>query len=123
MFTRLRQRKVPRGGHQSPLQLLVDHAEIQVKATGTTSEPAGPWIAGAELWLKLQSNFRPLASHETPELVVEDRLATRGLQCRWEADGLVITLPAWTPPPQRLVDPNRPSSRLLNALITPQLLR
>ena len=103
MFTRRRQRKVPRGGHQTPLQLRVDHAEIHVKGTGTMRELAGPWIGGAELWLKLQSNCRTLGPKETPEAVVEERLATRGLRCRWEGDDLVVELPGWSPPQPAIV--------------------
>jgi len=97
MFTRRRQHKVPSGGYRSPLHLLIDHAEIQVKVMGIMREPGAPWIAGAELWLKLQSSCRPLGPHETPEVVVEERLANRGLRCRWEGDDLVVELPGWTP--------------------------
>ena len=59
MFTRRRQRKVPRGGHQPPLQFLIDQAEIRLAGVGVTREPSGPWIAAADLWLKLQSKLSP----------------------------------------------------------------
>lgn len=103
MFTRKRQRKAPRHGHQSPLQLLVGDVETRVAAEGITREPSGPWIAGAELYLRLQASCRPLAPHETPEWVVATRLDVRGPRCHWESDELVVALSGWTPPELRFL--------------------
>ncbi len=108
MFNRRRLRKVPAGGHKSPLQLLIDQVEIRVTGVGMLREPSEPWIAAADLYLKLQSLCRPLGPGEIPEAVVTERLTARGFHCHWEAGELVVELPGWTAPPPKVV-PIQPS--------------
>ena len=61
-----------------------------------------PWLAAARVYLRRQSNCRPLAPHETERWVVEMHVATAGLTCRWGAD-LVQELPGWIPPSSVIV--------------------
>jgi hypothetical protein len=96
MFTR-RQRKPPKGGHQSALQALVHRALANAQQAGTRRTLAGPWLAAARVLLVTrQSCGWDLATTERD--LIEGHLRTAGLTCRWEGEGLVIELPGWFPP-------------------------
>jgi hypothetical protein len=69
MFTR-RQRKVPKGGNQSPTKLLLDRARVQLQAAGQVRMPAKPWLDAASLYLSLQRLCRAVGEDETPVIQV-----------------------------------------------------
>ncbi|MCM2250335.1 MAG: hypothetical protein NDI58_07235 [Geothrix sp.] len=102
MFAR-RQRKPPKGGYQSPLQLLLKAAQEGAEAAGVVRMPAAAWLRAAELYLSLQRSCRPVPEDLTAAAVVEEMLRDAGLTAQWEGDDLVLGRPGWTTPPPRTV--------------------
>jgi hypothetical protein len=97
MFTRRRQRKVPKVPRRGGLTLLFDQAAMELAAQGTARCPAGPWLAAARVFLNIRHTCGWDLS-TTPEEFLAPMLAQRGWSWRWEGDDLVMVLPGWIPP-------------------------
>ena len=102
MFTRRRQRKVPKVPRHDGLSQCFDLAAAELAAHGTTRCPAAPWIAEARVYL----NIRHACGWDlktTPEEFLSPMLAHRGWIWRREGSDLVLVLPGWVQPMPTLV--------------------
>lgn len=97
MFTRRRQRKVPKVPRRDGLTLLFDQAAVELAAQGTARCPAAPWLAAAQVLLNIRATCG-WDLEQTPTTVMEPMLAHRGWIWRWEGQDLVLELPGWKSP-------------------------
>ena len=81
----------------SALQAMIQAAVPILAAYGSYRSPAVPWIAAANLSMKVAQGCG-WNLQGTPEAYLGPMLAHRGWTWAWESEGLVITLP-------RLVEP------------------
>lgn len=102
MFTRRRQRKVPKVPRRDGLGQLIDRTRLDLVAHGTTRCPAGAWLdAGRVALVTAQGCGWDLEATEVQ--ILERRLQTTGWTWRWEGADLVLTLPGWLQPSSGVV--------------------
>ena len=102
MFTRRRQRKVPKVPRLDGLTLLFDQIALDLVAQGTARYPAGPWLAAARVLLVIRQGCGWDMATTSQELV-EGQLRAIGWTWRWDGDDLVVELPGWVQPPPVMV--------------------
>ena len=86
----------------SALQVLIEAAAPVLAAHGEQRSPAPPWIAAAEVSIKIAQGCG-WSLQDTPESYLGPMLAYRGWTWRLEGADLILTLPGWVEPPMRLV--------------------
>jgi hypothetical protein len=94
VFTRKRQRKVPKVPRRDALTVLLDKAKAALEAQGSLTGPAGPWIAAANVLLTTRHSCGWDMSTTHLE-IIEPYFQRNGWVWRWVGEDLVIELPGW----------------------------
>jgi len=101
MFTRRQQRKAPKV-HMEHLDDLVAEALVAVRMNGTAIYPAVRWLTPGRLLVR--NTFATWQEYNPPaRVIIEERLAAAGLNCKWEGENLVLDMPRWTPPAPKIM--------------------
>jgi len=81
----------------SALQAMIQAAVPILAAYGSYRSPAVPWIAAANLSMKVAQGCG-WNLQGTPEAYLEPFLAHRGWTWAWDGEDLVLDLPGWVQP-------------------------